>query len=278
MFLFRRIAVRMKQNNVDLQSANHGKRSPQIITSLFSFSSAKCLQVNQIAFQNVIAIEGTWNPISLRQLEYEAFTHNDLVVVRGPDGQEHMGNKTLGILQYYLSSPRSFSHLVKVNDDVYVRIPRVIGALIGPSGIRSNALYMGHAKVHYGEREDEENMYRYRRDRPSIRKGPAGAIQGTKYARGWGFILSYDVVVKIMKKVEDWDTGKDRHPIWHRNLKHMDGPMIGGYLMGSVKLSNNTDFKAAWQRCTPESIVSSERCLRMVNVLCRWFIWKSMLH
>ncbi|KAL4451696.1 hypothetical protein ABPG75_007358 [Micractinium tetrahymenae] len=74
------------------------------------------------------AASTSWLPT----LQEEALAHNDTVVLRGKDKYLNLPNKTLRFLRYVLAHPAGYTHLLKVDDDTYVRIDRVLGALRDP--------------------------------------------------------------------------------------------------------------------------------------------------
>lgn len=54
-------------------------------------------------------------------LRSEAAQHGDLIFIPGLDTYRNLPNKSLRLLQYALSSPCNFTHIAKIDDDVYLR-------------------------------------------------------------------------------------------------------------------------------------------------------------
>lgn len=51
------------------------------------------------------------------------------MIVRGPDSYKNLPNKTLRTIAYALSSKRKYTHLLKTDDDCYVRMNHVLQAI-----------------------------------------------------------------------------------------------------------------------------------------------------
>lgn len=66
----------------------------------------------------------------------EARQHNDTVVVRGADTYRQLPNKTVRLLRYAVAHPRRYTHVLKTDDDCYVRLPHLLKALeVGGLGV-----------------------------------------------------------------------------------------------------------------------------------------------
>ncbi|PRW57106.1 Phosphatidylserine synthase 2 isoform A [Chlorella sorokiniana] len=68
----------------------------------------------------------------LPALQAELERHNDTVVLRGEDTYKNLPNKTLRLLRYALAHPAGYTHVMKTDDDCYVRISKVVEALSDP--------------------------------------------------------------------------------------------------------------------------------------------------
>jgi len=62
----------------------------------------------------------------LPALEEEIVAHNDTVVLRGQDGYFNLPNKTFRTLRYTLAHPREYTHVLKADDDTWVRMHKVL--------------------------------------------------------------------------------------------------------------------------------------------------------
>ncbi|KAI3437810.1 hypothetical protein D9Q98_000257 [Chlorella vulgaris] len=65
----------------------------------------------------------------LPRLQEEAATHNDTVVLRGTDTYANLPNKTLRLMRYAVAHPAGYTHVLKTDDDSYVRVSKVLEAL-----------------------------------------------------------------------------------------------------------------------------------------------------
>ena len=62
----------------------------------------------------------------LPHLEEEILAHNDTVVVRGKDVYFNLPNKTFRMLRYTLAHPREYTHVLKADDDTWVRMHKIL--------------------------------------------------------------------------------------------------------------------------------------------------------
>lgn len=70
----------------------------------------------------------TWTPI----LKEEIRRYNDTVILRGRDYYKNLPNKTFRMLRYFLLHPKEYTHVLKADDDTWVRMHRVFEALHEP--------------------------------------------------------------------------------------------------------------------------------------------------
>jgi hypothetical protein len=56
----------------------------------------------------------------------EARRYNDTLVVRGPDTYRNLPNKTVRLMRYAAAHPAGFTHVLKTDDDCYVRLPHLL--------------------------------------------------------------------------------------------------------------------------------------------------------
>ncbi len=126
---------------------------PEGIRLLVAITSACCTQVS---LQRRAAIRRTWaalikeryrnsdsgsisilfflaqpeNETTLSEwfpaLKEEIIAHNDTVVLRGKDAYLNLPNKTFRMLRYILADPREYTHVLKADDDTWVRMHKVL--------------------------------------------------------------------------------------------------------------------------------------------------------
>ncbi|PSC69470.1 UDP-c:betaGal beta-1,3-N-acetylglucosaminyltransferase 6 isoform B [Micractinium conductrix] len=68
----------------------------------------------------------------LPALQDELLAAGDLVVLRGADTYRQLPNKTLRTLRYMAASPAGYTHLLKIDDDCYLRLDRLLATLADP--------------------------------------------------------------------------------------------------------------------------------------------------
>lgn len=155
---------------------------PGDIKLLVGVTSACC---SQVSLQRRAAVRRTWAALTkeryprgvqimfflaqpkdkstllewLPALEAEVREYNDTVVVRGHDTYLNLPNKTFRLFRYALAHPEGFTHVLKADDDTWVRMHRLIEALHEPSWIAgiatlqeaaraSNAVKAGRRRMH----------------------------------------------------------------------------------------------------------------------------------
>jgi hypothetical protein len=137
-------------NGVDMQEE---WPQPEGIRLLVAVTSACCTQVS---LQRRAAIRRTWAALIkqryrstdsgrisitfflaqpenettqtewLHALEEEVVAHNDTVFLRGKDFYTNLPNKTFRMLRYALAHPAEYTHVLKADDDTWVRMHKVL--------------------------------------------------------------------------------------------------------------------------------------------------------
>lgn len=80
-----------------------------------------------------------WAPI----LEQEVLAYNDTVIVRGKEKYMNFPNKTIRLLRFMLMSAKRYTHVLKTDDDCFVRFGRLLEALheaLPPPGVSTSAV------------------------------------------------------------------------------------------------------------------------------------------
>ena len=192
---------------------------------------------------------------SVALLQEEIAENDDIVVLRGHEAYNNLPNKTLGIFKYTLSNPKRYTHLLKTDDDCYVRVHKLMEILNPPEGPQMEGMYKGCMENRGGffPIRDPNSKWYLRYD--ELDDYTARPIRGTKYLAGWGYILTRDLLFHAMKKVYAWDNKLDNVPIWYNVMKWED--VMVGILMADKVPYPDADyhFKAAWRACTNETAV-----------------------
>lgn len=192
---------------------------------------------------------------SIQMLDDEIRMHDDIVVVRGHDLYENLPNKTFGMLKYTLSSPQKYTHVLKTDDDCYVRVHKLMEILDPPDGPQLEGMYKGCIENRGGfwPIRDPNSKWYLRYD--ELDDYTAQPIRGTKYLAGWGYILTRDMAFHAMKKVYAWDNKLENVPAWYPIMKWED--VLMGILLSDKIAYPDADyhFKAAWRACTNETAI-----------------------
>ncbi|KAK9815751.1 hypothetical protein WJX72_008919 [[Myrmecia] bisecta] len=67
---------------------------------------------------------------ALQLLEAEVRLHNDTVILRGREDYLNLPNKTLRLMRFALTHPSRYTHVLKTDDDCYVRMRLVLNTLL----------------------------------------------------------------------------------------------------------------------------------------------------
>ena len=193
----------------------------------------------------------------MQKLEAEIREHDDVFVVRGDDSYDNLSNKTLGLLKYALSSPRRYTHVLKTDDDTYVRVHRLLDTLgVHEEKPFMKQVYRGCVESGSGFRIVRDPQSKWYLSYEYFNEDAAAEIVGTLYAAGWGYILSRDLMFHAMKKVRAWDLGETAAPLWHNKLNMPEDVMIGALVSDVVdRPTSDGEFRAPWQGCPSRTAV-----------------------
>ena len=196
----------------------------------------------------------------LKRLEMEMREHDDIVILRGDDSYNGLSNKTLGMMQYVLADPEIYTHMMKADDDVYVRVPKVIGTVTNPPfGAYMQYVYKGCMANPNGFEMVRDPTSKWYFSYDEISAETQKRIEGVGYAPGWSYLVSRDNVFHAMKKVRWWTYHPTDAPQWHTRMKGIEDAMVGILLADRM---DNPDydgrFKPTWKECTPDTAVRLE--------------------
>lgn len=181
--------------------------------------------------------------------------HNDIVFIRGQEKYENLPNKTFGILKYAISSPSQYTHVLKTDDDCYVRVDKILDCLYDSRGQPlMKGIYMGCLENRYGFLPIRDSNSKWFLHWDYFPDTIGDDIRGTKYLAGWGYILSRDVILHTMKKVSLWQEKPESAPAWYSKLPWED-VMMGCLVSDEFEPTIDYHFKAAWRACTNETAV-----------------------
>ncbi|GMH32579.1 hypothetical protein BSKO_00413 [Bryopsis sp. KO-2023] len=219
---------------------------------------------------------------SYLSLNREAAAYKDIVVLPGPDAYLELPRKVLEIMRFGIDSPCKYTHVLKIDDDCYLRTDNLIdlintgsipnGSYVPTEDEKAKAkkknvqppslpwmenLYAGmqqgawegEIQGFYPERNRKSKWFLSQDEFPE-KIAPLGA----KYNLGWGYLLSRDLVEYVLGRVDEYLNNPTQRPGWWGVLPWED-TMIGTMLRGRVDLINHLSFKAAWNTCTPDTLV-----------------------
>lgn len=195
-------------------------------------------------------------PAAVSMLRDEAAEQDDLVVIKGLDIYNNLPQKTVGLLRYFISLPTAFTHILKTDDDCYVRIHKVFESLKYTDGsYMMENVYMGCLENRAGFQPIRDPKSKWYIPLDVLPDNRAREIFNAKYLAGWGYVMSRDVVKHALSKVDMWDTKKEPAPFWY-NVVNWEDVIMG--LLVSEKVGPPQEavgYKAAWRACTNQTAV-----------------------
>eukprot|EP01025_Chloroclados_australasicus_P003122 TRINITY_DN10721_c0_g1_i1.p1 TRINITY_DN10721_c0_g1~~TRINITY_DN10721_c0_g1_i1.p1 ORF type:complete len:655 (+),score=90.89 TRINITY_DN10721_c0_g1_i1:891-2855(+) len=189
-------------------------------------------------------------------LQEEVQQHNDIIFVPGLDTYRNLPNKTLRLLQYAMSSPCEYTHVMKTDDDVYMRMANLVDLLHesadekylftgGLAGIDRPPSLHGFQPV----RNVASKWYVSYEELPE-----EISPTGVPYAEGWGYILSRDAATYVLDEVIAVTQETKPAWSWWGRLPWED-VMIGAILQNVTTVQNCKGFKSAWGVCEQDTII-----------------------
>lgn len=194
------------------------------------------------------------DPTMRNLLEEEHKQHGDIVFIRGHDSYNTLVNKTEGMLKYMFSLPENYTHVIKTDDDVYIRVRKLIQAVSGPK--QMTKLYKGYMENPIGYQPFRDPKSKWFQNPETFTDEAAKSIKGTRYLVGWGYVLSRDVAFHAMKKVYKWHNHPETMPIWYeRWLGSLEDVMTGILISDYVVPETDWRFRPSWRKCSRDTIV-----------------------
>eukprot|EP01024_Parvocaulis_polyphysoides_P076247 TRINITY_DN9895_c0_g1_i5.p1 TRINITY_DN9895_c0_g1~~TRINITY_DN9895_c0_g1_i5.p1 ORF type:complete len:535 (-),score=74.30 TRINITY_DN9895_c0_g1_i5:104-1708(-) len=186
-----------------------------------------------------------------------AFAGQDLLMIRGKDHYKNLRNKTIRLMRYALTHPSRFTHILKTDDDCYVRMHYVIGALedkeLEPPQPRMEKVYLGCIENRGGFqpiRDPKSKWYTSSEEMPDT-----VTPWGQTYLAGWGYILSRDVAIYFAKRIDQYEKYPQKQPGWYPAM-HWEDVLVGVIVSDMVgEPQTNSGFKPAWRSCTNDTAI-----------------------
>lgn len=215
-------------------------------------------------------------------LAMEVERYGDLAVVPGVEDYYRLPEKTIAMMRYALSSACDYTHVLKTDDDVYMRPAYLLDVI-------DRGLFDGALQIQANTNLDYIMQKRKRRDGPGrqvpwmdkmfvgkVDRNVTGSFPGFEAVRdprnkwylseeeypdslgphrvrwisGWGYAMSRDVVQHAVDRVLD----KGPKPVWFGRMPWEDVAMAA-LLQDYAPLSHLDSFKAAWDTCTNDTVL-----------------------
>jgi len=202
-------------------------------------------------------------------LRGEIKMYNDITILPGDEDYLELPRKTLEMLQYSIESPCDYTHVLKIDDDCYLRADNLLEMITAghamPGRVPSikevpwmHGMYVG--QIHddrlwpyrdgfYPDRNPNSKWYLTPDELPDEL-----APLGKKYHHGWGYVMSRDMVEHIAQHVAEIGADPERRPAWWALLPWED-TLVGVMLADAVQLYGHPGFKAAWNGCSNDTVV-----------------------
>ncbi|CAK0738802.1 hypothetical protein CVIRNUC_001095 [Coccomyxa viridis] len=200
---------------------------------------------------------------AVAELRHEAADSRDLLVIRGREEYKNLPNKSVRLLRYALSSPSGYTHVLKTDDDCYIRYPALAATLRQPetaepdggtTQVQMRGVYKGCLENPHGFfalRNPDSKWHIPYEDMPD-----SVVPWERKYLAGWGYLLSRDVAQHVVNATSAWNRAPDKAPGWYAGL-HWEDVLIGLIASGVTGEEPQDDpaFVAAWKGCSAATAV-----------------------
>lgn len=212
--------------------------------------------------------------------------YRDVAIVPGPENYMALPIKTFSMMRYALSSTCEFTHILKTDDDIYLRVGyllQIIQTGLHHGSLRINAENPLDA---YLWKEDEKNP---KRSTPwmshmyvgKVDRNVSGIYPGfvpvrdprnkwylseeaypdelgpddIRWISGWGYMMSRDVTEHLMQKSSLISSSiPENRPLWWGKLPWED-VVVATLLSDYVKIYQHDGFKAAWDSCKNDTVL-----------------------
>ena len=189
----------------------------------------------------VETLEGGWESPFLSGvctlLEQEVAGLDDILLTRGIDTYLTFPTKVKALMKYAFSSPRQFSHVLKVDDDVFISLALLERGLLKSSQnatrdqpfetierynkYRMHGVYTGCSNrviisPDVMPRDPSGKFY------VSHEQVPDADIPNAPFLLGQGYMLSRDIVGKFVRASVAWEQCQDGVPSWFRYMQNED--------------------------------------------------------
>ena len=190
------------------------------------------------------------------RLKKEIREHGDIAFIRQRDVYENLFNKTHSMLKYYLSHPAKYTHVLKTDEDVYVRIKKVLNSLNDEHMVpRMRHVYKGYIENQRGFKPFRDPMSKWYQPYGEFDADMAKEVTGTLYLAGWGYVLSRDVAFHALKRYQKWELTPTTAPRWQHKFHNLEDIMVGILVSNYVSPDSDYRFKPSWRKCTPATAV-----------------------
>jgi hypothetical protein len=174
----------------------------------------------------------------------EVDENNDIVVIRGADMYYNFVNKTLRMLQFAHADPVGYTHVLKTDDDTWVRPAEIMSMVTvdlsdNTSRLLGRSIYAGCFVDFKPIRDPYSKWYMSEDDLPDSALPSDGAP--TIYAAGWGYILSADLIEKIVATVDGYSQNPSTEPTWYRGMNGSCEDIVIGILLRNETKTSKCD-------------------------------------
>jgi hypothetical protein len=214
----------------------------------------------------------------------EYTVYRDVAIVPGPENYMALPIKTFSMMRYALASTCEFTHILKTDDDVYLRVGYLLQII--QEGLHHGSLrimaknsldaslwkgkdsmiskpWTSHMYVGKVDRNvsgifpgfvpvrDPKNKWYLSEDAYPDELGP----ENIRWISGWGYLMSRDVTEHLMQKSGlIASNSPENRPLWWGKLPWED-VVVATLLSDYVKLYQHNGFKAAWDSCKNDTVL-----------------------
>lgn len=216
-------------------------------------------------------------------LMQEASKYNDIAILPGLEAYRELPSKTISMIRYGLSSDCQYTHIVKTDDDVYLR-PTTLLRIINKGEYHAEMDIQGSSEIldnkfrikHKTEVPWKHGMYLGKVDRNVTNSFPGFvpvrnqlnkwylseknfpdeiSPSGTRWISGWGYIMSRDIASIVLdKSLANAKASPEQRPPWWGRLPWED-VVVAALLKNHTTLHLHNGFKAAWDECDKDTVL-----------------------
>lgn len=222
---------------------------------------------------------------ALEVLPREIKAQGDIVFLPGLESYHLLPEKTLRLMKYALSSPCNFTHILKTDDDVFLRPEKLMSIIETgqhsfeidiPASPNSSTLFDGRQPkstespwmsgmyvgqldsnktgVYPGWTPNRDVRNKWYLSEDDLPDSHVDSLLGVRWISGWGYLLSRDVAEVADSAASRYASQPSEAPKWWGRMPWED-ILIAALLENRVTAHHHAGFKSAWDECDEKTVL-----------------------